>query len=147
MKRLLNSEARQKCESCGIVRTKSQLQYMNHPCECINPQFKKMQIKTNRKNRIQKINKMLEDKFFRMMNKINELQKEVKQGRRKKKQLFNKKPNPFDQFCRGLGLQKISHTQLVRSNNIERRLALDMYGRKPRINFKEELLLLREKRK
>ena len=44
---------------------------MSNPCECINPNFKKMELKHEKKKRIEKINRMLDDKFFKMMIRID----------------------------------------------------------------------------
>lgn len=83
------------------------------------------------------------------MVKIDQLQKEVIENRRRKKQQANIKPDPFEQICDFFGLERvISESERIKWNTDEqRKKAEDMYGRKSRFNFIEELTELRRLRR
>jgi len=59
----------------------------------------------------------------------------VKEGLRRKKEETDKKPNPYDEFLKSWGIEKAQTYEISRSNNIERRIADDMYGRKKTFRF------------
>ena len=91
---------------------------------------------------------MLEDKMFNKMIKITELERDLEEDKKKNIQEGAVKVNPFDEYCRKFGGDKIRQENFTKgNNNIERRRALELYGRKPTIAFKEDLALIQEHRR
>lgn len=84
-----------------------------------------------------------------MKNNIDDLEKEVSENKKKKKEEHSKEPNPYEEFCKQHGLEPIRHDLLTKAtaNNLERLRATNLFGRKPKINFHQELLSLRQHRK
>ena len=106
-----------------------------------------MQLKQSKKNRIEKVYKHLDEKFFIQMQIINALEKEVKEGQRKRKEEINRKLNPYDQFLRSYGIEKVQNYEVYRSNNIDRKTAADLFGRKEKFRFVDELIEIRAMRR
>jgi hypothetical protein len=105
-----------------------------------------MELKKGREDRLKKIIKMLEGKMFVMYRAIGDLERELVEIRRKKVLEGSKKPNLFEEFCTSMGVEVISKETCVRANNIQRRMALNVYGRRPTFSFNDDLADLKRLR-